>query len=166
MGVPLRTARECLSAGSGYPLQSFARLFAKQTPHPKPTTPPTTTDSPQALAGKRISATKSRVSEGRGRACADYAERERLHCEAIIPHAPNAISNHKLSTTNYDLCPLFPPPPHAHPRPPHRTPPAPQLPPTPAQPAPPHTPAHPPTPQRLIQSQIINHELRPVFALS
>ncbi|MDR1974999.1 MAG: hypothetical protein LBQ31_10110 [Bacteroidales bacterium] len=31
-----------------------------------------------------LSAAKSRVSEGRGRACADYAERERLHCEAII----------------------------------------------------------------------------------
>ncbi|MDR1974472.1 MAG: hypothetical protein LBQ31_07340 [Bacteroidales bacterium] len=34
--------------------------------------------------GVGLSATKSRVSEGRGRACADYAERERLHCEAII----------------------------------------------------------------------------------
>ncbi|MDR1974004.1 MAG: hypothetical protein LBQ31_04935 [Bacteroidales bacterium] len=52
-------------------------------------------------AGVGLSAAKSRVSEGRGRACADYAERERFHCEAIIPNAaPHPV---QLRIISYEL---------------------------------------------------------------
>jgi phosphoesterase RecJ-like protein len=66
LGVP--PPSQSFVAGSGF----HSNLFCP------PLTPP---------AAKKDFRSKSRVSEGRGRACADYAERERLHCEAIIPNA-------------------------------------------------------------------------------
>ncbi|MDR1975078.1 MAG: hypothetical protein LBQ31_10505 [Bacteroidales bacterium] len=68
-------------------------LHQSRTLLPPHRTKITTTSPPQ----KRISASKSRVSEGRGRACADYAERERLHCEAIIPNATQPQVQCKIS---------------------------------------------------------------------
>ncbi|MDR1975032.1 MAG: hypothetical protein LBQ31_10275 [Bacteroidales bacterium] len=50
--------------------------------------------------GVGLSAAKSRVSEGRERACADYAERERLHCEAIIFCLKDSRRHHLTEDTN------------------------------------------------------------------
>ncbi|MDR1974191.1 MAG: hypothetical protein LBQ31_05900, partial [Bacteroidales bacterium] len=62
-------------------------------------------------------------------ACADYAERERLHCEAIIPNAaPRTAPRTPTATTNHSCRPHSPQPPQ---QPPIPNPPAPQAPRTP-----------------------------------
>ncbi|MDR1974887.1 MAG: hypothetical protein LBQ31_09540 [Bacteroidales bacterium] len=79
MGVPPPLAE--LGAGSGFRLYLFC-IGQSQTPLTN-SSRQTSRHQPQ----KRMSAQSLTQAPRTAPACADYAERERLHCEAIIPNA-------------------------------------------------------------------------------